>query len=73
MIVGTGVADDAEATYRGFRRDARGRFTTIDLPGAAATSLIDINDRNQLVGSYENIDATPSPQPTGRMPMGRMA
>ena len=30
----------------------RGRFTTIDVPGAAGTSLVDINDRGQLLGAY---------------------
>ena len=51
-IVGTSVADDADATYQGFLRDARGRFTPIDLPGARATAPSRINDRGQIVGRY---------------------
>lgn len=53
-IVGSYVDDDADATYHGFLRDARGRFATIDLPGAKATVANRINDRGQIVGSYEN-------------------
>jgi YD repeat-containing protein len=40
----------ADGVDHGFRRDARGRFTTIDVPGAAATQLTKINDRGQIVG-----------------------
>jgi uncharacterized membrane protein len=50
QIVGAYIEDDADATYHGFLRDARGRFTTIDLPGARATVVSRINDRGQVVG-----------------------
>lgn len=52
VIVGDYLEDDADATYHGFPRDARGRFTTIDLPGAKATVASRINDRGQIVGRY---------------------
>ena len=52
QIVGAYIEDDADATYHGFLRDARGRFTTIDLPGAKATVASRINDRGQIVGRY---------------------
>jgi hypothetical protein len=52
-IVGSYVDDDADATYHGFQRDARGRFTTVDLPGARATVASRINDRGQIVGAYQ--------------------
>jgi hypothetical protein len=50
QIVGAYIEDDADATYHGFLRDARGLFTTIDLPGARATVVSRINDRGQVVG-----------------------
>jgi probable HAF family extracellular repeat protein len=52
QIVGYSVADDTDATYHGFLRDARGSFTPIDLPGAVATVASRINDRGQIVGRY---------------------
>lgn len=52
QLVGYYIDDDADATYHGFLRDARGRFTTIDLPGAKATVASRINDRGQIVGRY---------------------
>jgi probable HAF family extracellular repeat protein len=52
QIVGDYTEDDADATLHGFLRDARGRFTTIDLPGAKATVASRINDRGQIVGRY---------------------
>ena len=36
----------------------RGRFTTIDAPGAVGTSPFDINDRGQIVGVRLEADAT---------------
>jgi probable HAF family extracellular repeat protein len=51
-IVGNYV--DAGGAYHGFRRDRRGRFTTIDVPGAMATQPETINNRAQVVGSYSN-------------------
>jgi probable HAF family extracellular repeat protein len=52
QIVGNYLEDDADATYHGFLRDARGRFTNIDLPGAKATVTSRINDHGQIVGRY---------------------
>ena len=43
---------DADGAYHGFLRDRRGRFTTVDMPGAMATQPTDTNDLDQVVGSY---------------------
>ena len=42
---------DAGGRFHGFLWD-KGRFTTIDVPGADATTVTDINDRGQIVGAY---------------------
>jgi uncharacterized membrane protein len=42
----------AGGTVHGFVRDRKGEFTTIDYPGAAETTLLEINERGQIVGSY---------------------
>jgi hypothetical protein len=65
QIVGAYIEDDADATYHGFLRDARGRFTTIDLPGARATVVSRINDRGQVVGRY--YQAAPFRPPGSKM------
>ena len=36
----------------GFLRDAAGMFTVIDVPGAADTDALGINDAGQIVGAY---------------------
>lgn len=41
----------AGGTVHGFMRDRRGRFATIDRPGAKATAVTGINERGQLVGA----------------------
>jgi probable HAF family extracellular repeat protein len=41
---------DDDGTPHGFRRNRRGRFTTIDAPGASFTFPLDINERGQVVG-----------------------
>jgi hypothetical protein len=48
---------------RGFllARGVRGPFTPVDFPGAPRTLVGGLNDRGQLVGTYENPDTTPSP------------
>ena len=46
-IVGEYLAADRES---GFRRDAGGQITRIDLPGAAGTQVDKINDRGEIVG-----------------------
>jgi uncharacterized membrane protein len=43
---------DAGGTPHGFRRDRKGRFTTIDAPGASFTFPLDVNERGQVVGYY---------------------
>jgi probable HAF family extracellular repeat protein len=40
-------------------RDKNGRFTRIDVPGAGLTAPIDINDRGQVVGQFQNTDYCP--------------
>ena len=45
-------SDPATYTLRGYLRDHRGRYRTIDVPGAAATSPGAINDRGQVAGTY---------------------
>jgi probable HAF family extracellular repeat protein/YD repeat-containing protein len=49
----------ADGVDHGFRRDARGRYTTIDFPGAVATQLNKINDRGQIAGRYQNTPGGP--------------
>jgi hypothetical protein len=51
-VVGTYITADAGATYHGFVRDRRGRFTDVDIPGAKATVASRINDHGQIVGRY---------------------
>jgi hypothetical protein len=45
----------AGGTAHGFLRNRKGAFTTIDYPGAAETSLVEINERGQIVGSYSDV------------------
>jgi probable HAF family extracellular repeat protein/YD repeat-containing protein len=54
-----GKYNDAEGLQHGFRRDARGRFVTIDFPGARETQLTRINDRGWIVGRYETTPPDP--------------
>ena len=49
------LVSDPSARRRGFLLD-RGRFTRIDVPGAAQTQAIGINDRGQVVGEYLDAD-----------------
>ena len=56
---------DAEGTPHGFLRDRglgarreKGVFTTIEVPGALATSADDINNRGQIVGGYSEVSNT---------------
>ena len=52
----------------------KGPFTPIDFPGAPRTVAIDINDRGQIVGAYENPDATPDASESPmQMPMMMMS
>jgi len=50
-----GKYTDAAGVDHGFRRDARGRFVTIDVPGGMPTQANKINDRGQIVGRYQTI------------------
>jgi uncharacterized membrane protein len=47
-----GTYTDAAGTLHGFRRDRKGRFTTIDPPGSLATFANGINDHGEIVGYY---------------------
>jgi uncharacterized membrane protein len=40
----------ADGVDHGFRRDARGPFTTFTIPGAQVTLAYGINDQGQIVG-----------------------
>jgi hypothetical protein len=71
QIVGT--ARNGTSGDRGFLRDARGRITTIRVPGAKATTAEKLNDRGQVTGTYNNPNSPPGPQRSGIPPMGRMA
>jgi uncharacterized membrane protein len=52
-----GTCSDA-VPLRGFLRDERGRFTTIQIPGARQVQALGINDRGQIVGDYLAADGT---------------
>jgi probable HAF family extracellular repeat protein len=69
------TATDPLAGARGFllAKGTGGPFTPIDVPGAPRTIAYGLNDAGAIVGQYENTPATPSPQPTGIQPTGRMA
>jgi probable HAF family extracellular repeat protein len=47
--------------FRGFLRDGRGRFTVsrFNIPGARRTLPVDLNDRRQIVGNYQDSCADP--------------
>jgi uncharacterized membrane protein len=47
-----GIYTDDSGTLHGFRRDRKGRFTTIDPPGSLATFATGINDHGEVVGYY---------------------
>ena len=38
----------------GFLRDRSGTFTTIDIPGATVTAIRGLNDRGQMIGTYDD-------------------
>jgi probable HAF family extracellular repeat protein len=44
---------DTDGTVHGYLWD-RGRFTTLDVPGAVTTVAFDINNRVQVVGQYQD-------------------
>ena len=48
-VTGEYIRPDRES---GFVRDARGRISTFDVPGAKGTEAVKINDRRQIVGRY---------------------
>jgi uncharacterized membrane protein len=57
--------DDLDLTgARGFllARGVGGPFTAIDVPGAPRNLVFGLNDRGQIVGAYENTNATPTAQ-----------
>jgi hypothetical protein len=71
--VGFSAASLTATTASGFLRDASGRLTTIDRPGATFTAPFDINNRSQIVGIAGTPDPPPSPPTAPAAPMGRMA
>jgi probable HAF family extracellular repeat protein len=78
QIVGSTLAptqEDPLAGARGFllAKGATGPFTPVGFPGAPRSVANGLNDRGQIVGRYENPNATPSPQRDAMPPMGRMA
>jgi hypothetical protein len=58
-IVGFTGGDAQGTEFHGFvvDRGGRGTFRPIDFPGAPGTIAADINDRDQVVGFYENPNA----------------
>ena len=50
-ITGEYLRPDGES---GLLRDRRGRISSFDVPGAAGTEAVRINDRGQIVGEYGN-------------------
>jgi hypothetical protein len=48
--------DPTMGEAHGYLRDARGRFTTIDVPRALTTLAWRINNRGQVVGIYSDVD-----------------
>ena len=50
-VAGTYI--DAGGAFHGFLSD-RGAYTTIDVPGALQTSVLDINARGQILGVYQD-------------------
>jgi probable HAF family extracellular repeat protein len=50
-IVGTFIPPPF-STWHGYYRDASGKMTQIDYPGAAATACLGINDLGEITGSY---------------------
>jgi uncharacterized membrane protein len=59
---------DDRSAHRAVLRDRKGRFTSLDVPGAQITLAYDLNDHTQVVGQYVDADADPDPQ--GRVPAG---
>jgi YD repeat-containing protein len=57
VTVGTFLRyDPTMGEAHGYRRDARGNLTTIDVPGALTTAAWRTNNRGQVVGAYSDVD-----------------
>jgi probable HAF family extracellular repeat protein len=50
-------AEAPPAPVHGFIRDPRGRLTTFEVPFGRLHNVSDINDRGQIVGYYDEVDA----------------
>jgi probable HAF family extracellular repeat protein len=63
-----------DTAARGFllAKGVNGPFTPIRFPGAPRSVAYDLNDRGQIVGLYENPNATPSPQRASMQPLRLM-
>jgi hypothetical protein len=45
---------DALNNFHGFLRDKKGNFTQIDVPGAAWTTVNELNEHGDIVGGYSD-------------------
>jgi hypothetical protein len=71
QIVGLSIV--SATTGSGFLRDASGRLTAINRPGATVTAAFDINNRSQIVGVAGNPEDQATSPPTATAPTGRIA
>jgi hypothetical protein len=55
-----GVYVDDDGMRHGFVLE-RGRFTSIDVPGAVDTDAFGVNDRGQIVGAFRKAASPPTP------------
>jgi hypothetical protein len=61
-----------EGRFHGYLVGAA-RIATIDVPAAAGTSLVGVNNRGQLVGTYNTPTPPPARSAPARRRWGRMA
>ena len=60
-IVGFTFSDPAAPPAGAFLR-RKGTFTSVAVPGAARTTATEIGNHGQIIGSYDNRNAVPSPE-----------
>jgi hypothetical protein len=75
QIAGYTLVDLDLTGARGFllAKGAKGPLTPIDVPGTPRNLVFGLNDRRQLVGTYENTDAPTNPPPADMQPMDMSA